>query len=248
VTGPSPIKRVISLLEKMRAELVAEADKEAEMYDKMVCWCETNEKEKKKAIADAEALDKELSAEIEERAAKFGETATEIERLKEQISEDTASLKTGTSIRESEASTFRATNKDLVQSITNVKNAIQILGKHHKGASSFVQLDAPLLASMRQVLKDLASRCKYSKPASLRGVTHSVVHLSSPSTQIRLLSVTPCSVPSGPAMMMPRALCHSRSPRGCWHAVQQHSQSYCRLVQLQVVDPIIHNLERSLAS
>ena len=38
-----------------------------------VCWCETNEKEKKKAIADAEATDKELSAEIEERAAKFGE-------------------------------------------------------------------------------------------------------------------------------------------------------------------------------
>merc|ERR1719424_836236 len=76
----SPIKRVISLLEKMRDELVAEANNEAEMYDKMVCWCETNEKEKTKAIADAEALDKELSAEIEARAAKFGEQATEIAR------------------------------------------------------------------------------------------------------------------------------------------------------------------------
>merc|ERR1719502_1874159 len=105
----------------MRAELVEEADKEAEMYDKMVCWCETNEKEKKKAIADAEALDKELTAEIAERAAKFGEQATEIERLKNQISEDTASLKEATGIREAEAAKFRATNKDLVQSITNVK-------------------------------------------------------------------------------------------------------------------------------
>merc|ERR1719174_1942026 len=156
-------------LGKMRAELVAEADKEAEMYDKMVCWCETNEKEKKKAIADAEALDKELSAEIEERAAKFGETATEIERLKEQISEDTASLKKATSIRESEAATFRATNKDLVQSITNVKNAIQILGKHHKGASGFVQLDAPLLASMRQVLKDLAYKMQVLQASKSEG-------------------------------------------------------------------------------
>merc|ERR1719428_1626602 len=106
----SPIKRVISLLEKMRAELVAEADKEAEMYDKMVCWCETNEKEKKKAIADAEALEKELEAEIQERAAKFGEQSTEIERLKSQISEDTASLKEATSIREAEAAKFRETN------------------------------------------------------------------------------------------------------------------------------------------
>ena len=40
------------------------------------------------AIADAEALDKELTAEIGERAAKFGEDSTEIARLKSQISED----------------------------------------------------------------------------------------------------------------------------------------------------------------
>merc|ERR1719428_946372 len=152
----SPIKRVISLLEKMRAELVAEADKEAEMYDKMVCWCETNEKEKKKAIADAEALEKELEAEIQERAAKFGEQSTEIERLKSQISEDTASLKEATSIREAEAAKFRESNKDLIQSITNVKNAIDVLSKHNSASSSFIQLDASVLSSMRTVLKDLA--------------------------------------------------------------------------------------------
>merc|ERR1719326_2831794 len=113
-------------------------------------------KKKKKAIADAEALDKELSAEIESRAAKFGEDATEIERLKSQISEDTASLKEATSIREAEAAKFYETNKDLVQSITNVKNAIQILGKHNSASSSFIQLDASILSSMHTVLKDLA--------------------------------------------------------------------------------------------
>merc|ERR1719313_1083181 len=123
----SPIQRVTMLLKKMKAELIAEADKEAEMYDKMVCWCETNEKEKKKAIADAEALEKELEAEIQERAAKFGEQSTEIERLKSQISEDTASLKEATAIRESEAAKFYESNKDLIQSIANVKNAIEVL-------------------------------------------------------------------------------------------------------------------------
>jgi len=160
VAYKSPIKRVVSLLEKMRSELVAEADKEAEMYDKMVCWCETNEKEKKKAIADADALMKELEAEIQERAAKFGEAATNIEILKKQISEDTASLKEATSIREAEAAKFRETNKDLIQSITNVKNAIQILSKHNSAASSFVQLDAPILSSMRTVLSDLAFKAQ----------------------------------------------------------------------------------------
>merc|ERR1719238_1975291 len=105
----SPIKRVVALLKKMKSELDAEADKEAEMYDKMVCWCETNEKEKTKAIADAETLDGELSSEIEARAAKFGEQATEIARLKKQIAEDTAALKEATAIREKEAASFSAT-------------------------------------------------------------------------------------------------------------------------------------------
>jgi hypothetical protein len=90
VMKTSPINRVVKLLREMKAELVAEANKEAEMYDKMVCWCETNEKEKTKAIADADALQKELTAQIEGMAAKFGEETTEIARLKEQIADDTA--------------------------------------------------------------------------------------------------------------------------------------------------------------
>jgi len=55
--GKSPVKRVVELLFKMKSELEAETDKESEMYDKMVCWCETNEKEKTQAIADAEATE-----------------------------------------------------------------------------------------------------------------------------------------------------------------------------------------------
>lgn len=151
----SPIKRVVALLTKMKAELDKEAADEAAMYDKMVCWCETNEKEKTKAIADAESLDTELGAEIESRAAKFGEQATEIARLKKQIAEDTASLKKATAIREKEAAEFSATEKDLMQSVTNVKNAIQVLSKHHSGAS-FAQLDVALASSIRAVLRDLS--------------------------------------------------------------------------------------------
>jgi hypothetical protein len=151
----SPIKRVVSLLKQMKAELDAEAQKEAEMYDKMVCWCETNEKEKTKAISDAEALDGELSSEIEGRAAKFGEAAAEIARLKSQIAADTAALKEATAIRETAAGAFSAEEKALMQSVTNVKNAIEVLSKHNS-ASSFVQMDAPMMSSMRAVLRDLA--------------------------------------------------------------------------------------------
>jgi len=44
----------------------------------------------------------------------------------------------------------------LIQSITNVKNAVQTLSKHNAAGASFVQLDASVLTSIRTVLKDLA--------------------------------------------------------------------------------------------
>jgi len=150
----SPIKRVVSLLKQMKAELDNEAAQEATMYDKMVCWCQTNTKEKTKAIADAEALDKELMSEIGSRAAKFGEQATEIARLKKQITAYKKALAQATGIRENEAGKFSATEKDLTQSIVNVKNAIRVLSKHN--SASLLQTDSPLMASMRAVLRDLS--------------------------------------------------------------------------------------------
>jgi len=153
VTYKHPVKRVVALLVKMKAELTAEAGKESEMYDKMVCWCETNDKEKTKAIADAEALMSSLESDIKAKAAKMGELETEIAATKKQIAADTDSLKTATAIREKEAAEFNAEEKDMLQVLTNLKNAIAILGKHH---SAFLQLDSPIMASVRAVLQDVA--------------------------------------------------------------------------------------------
>merc|ERR1719276_366174 len=136
----------------MKSQLEKEADKEAEMYDEMVCWCETNEKDKVKAISDAEAKDKDLSAEIESRAARFGSVSTEIEAMKKQIVEDTEALKQATAIRENEAVAFRDEEKDLVTQMTQLKNAIQVL-KKHQGAA-MLQLDAPVVSAIHSVIRD----------------------------------------------------------------------------------------------
>jgi len=151
----SPIKRVVNLLNKMKAELLKESSDESAMYDKMVCWCETNEKEKTKAIAAADAKDSDLSAEIESRSADFGRVATEIEALKKQIAEDTETLKKATAIRENDAGGFRGEEKDIVQAVTNLKNAIAVLSRHQKGGS-LIQIDGGLLSGMRVLLRDAA--------------------------------------------------------------------------------------------
>merc|ERR1719487_1277052 len=143
-SGESPVKRVVNLLNKMKAELEKEADNEAAMYDKMVCWCKTGEKEKKAAVAAADARDIELSSEIGGRSARGGELNAEIANLKKQIADDTAALKQARTVREKEAAAFRESETASTQAITNLKNAIAVLSRHQGG--SFVQLGAPLLS------------------------------------------------------------------------------------------------------
>jgi hypothetical protein len=154
----TPVQRVVSLLEKMKGELEAEAAKESEMYDTMVCWCETNEKEKTKAIGDAEVRTNDLTAEITERAAQFGEGGTEIIALKEQIVKDKAALAQATALREKEAAAFNEEEKADMQAVTNLKNAVEVLSKHHGGAASLVQADSEVVASVRAVLRDVSLR------------------------------------------------------------------------------------------
>merc|ERR1719197_642988 len=162
----------------MKSELEAEAANEAEMYDKMVCWCQTNEKEKKQAIADADAKDKELSSEIEARSARFGKLSTEIAQLKKQIAEDTEASKQAMALREGGAGSFRDEETDLVQTITNLKNAISVLSRH-QGGSSLLQLGAPMASSLHALLRDVA--LKYDvllADASRRGSPHSLAQTS----------------------------------------------------------------------
>merc|ERR1719326_1788493 len=49
-----PVSKVITLLKDMLKQLEKEAKEDEEIYDKLACWCETNDKEKTKSIADAE--------------------------------------------------------------------------------------------------------------------------------------------------------------------------------------------------
>merc|ERR1719251_510898 len=76
-----PVSKVITLLKDMLKQLEKEAAEDEEIYDKMACWCETNDKEKTKAIADAEAKIDDLTRKIEELTAASARLNTEIKNL-----------------------------------------------------------------------------------------------------------------------------------------------------------------------
>merc|ERR1719230_811871 len=77
-----PVNKVINLLKDMQTQMGKEAEEDEEVYDKMACWCETNDKEKTKSIADAEARISDLTTKIEAMTADSARLKTEIKNLK----------------------------------------------------------------------------------------------------------------------------------------------------------------------
>merc|ERR1719399_1123578 len=115
----------------MLKQLEKEAEEDEEIYDKMACWCETNDKEKTKAVADAEARISDLTTRIEELTAQSARLNTEIKNLEKEVAANQKALDAATAIRQKELAEFNAEEKDLLQSVSALKSAITVLSKHH---------------------------------------------------------------------------------------------------------------------
>merc|ERR1719407_362377 len=150
-----PVTRVVNLLKDMQAELQKEADNDEELYDKLVCWCETNEKTKTRAIEIANQMITDYTAAIEETAAKNAQLTTDVAQLKKEIAENTAALEQATALRTKESGEFNTEEKDAIASIGSLKNAVMTLGKHNEGSSlvqreTLVQLTTMLRRHMTE--------------------------------------------------------------------------------------------------
>merc|ERR1719428_1446490 len=119
----------------MLAQMEKEAEEDQEVYDKFTCWCETNDKEKTKSIADAETRIENLTAKIEELTALSSQLQTELKNLEKETAKNQGALEQATAIRQKELAEFQAEEKDMLAAISSLKSAVTVLGKHN-GASS----------------------------------------------------------------------------------------------------------------
>merc|ERR1719261_196192 len=127
-----PVSKVITLLKDMVGQLEKEAEEDEEVYETMGCWCETNDKEKTKSIADAESRIADLTAAIEEGTAQSAKLNTEIANLQKEIAKNGAALDTATALRTKQLAEFNEEDKDMLQSISSLKSAVIALSKHHE--------------------------------------------------------------------------------------------------------------------
>merc|ERR1719399_1655623 len=98
----------------------------------MGCWCETNDKLKTKAIADAESKIERLVAFIEEFTANSARLTVEISNLEKEVAKNSDALDKATALRTKELAEFNAEEKESLQTISSVKSAVIALSKHHE--------------------------------------------------------------------------------------------------------------------
>jgi len=130
-----PVSKVIDLLKEISEQLEKEQAQDQETYDQFACWCDTNDKAKTKAIADAEQKIKNLDSTIEELTAKSHQMTTDIASLEETITKGKKAIAEATAVRTKELAEFNKDDKDAIVAIKGLHGAVQTLGKHNAGAA-----------------------------------------------------------------------------------------------------------------
>jgi len=133
--APSPIRKVVTMIEEMKATVEKEAKEDMKAYDEYKCWCSTNGEEKKIAIEYATEQIADLEAFIGEASGTEGKLKTEISSLEADIASDNGAIATATGVREKEAEEFALEETDLKSSIALITEAVDTISK----AGSFVQ-------------------------------------------------------------------------------------------------------------
>merc|ERR1719482_502440 len=134
----------------MLKQLQKEAEDDEEIYDAIACWCETNDKEKTKSIAEADAKIDDLTSKIEQLTAQSARLTTEIKNLNIEVEKNQQGLDQATAIRQKELAEFNEEEKDLLESITALKAAITVLSKHH---ASLLQMPTTHVQSVAATLQ-----------------------------------------------------------------------------------------------
>jgi len=151
-----PVTKIVNMLKKMQTTLGEEQAKDDEINEKMSCYCETNDKEKNEAVEAAVRAIDELTVTIEEKSALAAKLATEIEQLKAEMEAAAEAIATATKMREEEHATFAAEEKELLETISALTQALGVLAKHNEPA--LLSLKAKLEAHNFRHLEGMKQR------------------------------------------------------------------------------------------
>merc|ERR1719407_139811 len=131
------------MLQMMEKKVMAEAERETELYEKYMCYYKTSGGTLAKSIEDAEAKVKELGAAIEEAEAQLKTLEGDVEAHKADRAAAKAVIAEATAIREKEAAAFAKETAEDKANLDALERAIAAISKGVAGG--FLQTSASAL-------------------------------------------------------------------------------------------------------
>merc|ERR1719174_1503212 len=139
-TGANPIRKVVTLLQMMQKKVEEEGVKEAELFEKYMCYCKSSGSELTKSIEDAETKMPQLMSDIKEAESAKAQLQEELAGHQSARDEAKAAMAKATEIREKEAAAFA---KEHAESKADLEALGKALASIQKGMSGgFLQTTA----------------------------------------------------------------------------------------------------------
>jgi chromosome segregation ATPase len=126
-----PVARVVALLSDMAEQLRNEMDQDQKMYENLHCWCKNNRGNKEAAISTGNAQAKKLANSIDELKAAVAELTGKIDKGNADLTKLQNALEEAKKQYEKESAEWQDDDKDYMENINAVKNAITVLKKHN---------------------------------------------------------------------------------------------------------------------
>jgi len=145
----NPIRKVVTMLQKIEAKVKEEGEKEAELHEKAMCECKGGIAEYTQSISDGGAKTEQLAASLESGAGALSQLKTDLANHKADREAAKDALAEALGMREKEAAAYGAVKAEAEANMAAVGKAVAAIEKN--AAASFLQSDSA------QVLRDLAN-------------------------------------------------------------------------------------------
>jgi septal ring factor EnvC (AmiA/AmiB activator) len=136
----NPVRKVVTLLQKMQAAVTAEGEKEKELFDKFMCYCKTGTGDLTSSISAAETKISTLEADTASASSAKDSTESVLAQSRADLAAAKTAMAEATAKREKESADFLSMQADYVANIGALMKAVAALSKGMAGG--FLQTSA----------------------------------------------------------------------------------------------------------
>merc|ERR1719399_1191392 len=155
ISSANPMRRVISMLQMMTSKVEEEGKKEAELFEKFMCYCKSGSAMLGKSIADAEEKIPQLESDIKEAEAEKNQLDTDLTTHKADRETAKSDIAKAKGMREKDAAAFL---KESTEDQSNLDALTKALAAIEKGmAGAFLQTNSAAVLRRLSLSQDMSN-------------------------------------------------------------------------------------------